>query len=386
MAFFLFWLSVACFCFATIFFLELAINCRRIEYLKDFDPSAADNDDLPLISIIVPARNEAREIERAIESLLNQDYPHVELIAVDDRSTDGTGDILDRIAEEHQQLRVFHVDELPGGWLGKNHAMHFAARQADGEWLLLTDADVVMDPTTLRRAVSYVRARELDHLTMAPEAEMPTGLLQAFVVTFIILFSAYFKPWKVKNPRSKAHVGIGAFNLVRAEVYRAVGTHETIRMRPDDDVKLGKIIKLGGFKQDVVYGAGLIRVRWYSSLRELIDGLMKNAFSGVDYRLEIVVFATLAMLAFFVWPFVGIFISAGAARWFYAGAVMLLLLLFVVTAVAARMRWWLCVLFPLCILLMIYIQWRATLLTYFNNGIRWRDTHYSLAELKANKV
>lgn len=386
MPIFLFWSSVACVCFATLFFLQLAVNSRRIEYLKDFGPAEDDGDDLPLVSIIVPARNEAQEIERAALSLLEQDYPHFELIAVNDRSTDSTGEILDQLARRHAQLRVVHVDDLPGGWLGKNHAMHFAAQQASGELLLFTDADVVMQPTTLRRAVGFMRTHGLDHLTVAPDTVMPTALLQAFVVTFMIFFSAYFKPWKVKDPRSKAYIGIGAFNLVRAESYRAVGTHETIRMRPDDDVKLGKIIKLGGFRQDVVYGAGLISVRWYSSLRELIEGLMKNAFSAIDYRLVMIVVATVVELAFFVWPFVGVFIASGTARWLYAGAVMILLSLFIVTAVAARMRWWLCVLFPLCMLLMIYIQWRAMLLTYFNNGIRWRDTHYSLAELKANKV
>lgn len=386
MPIFLFWSSVASVCFAAMFVLQLTVNCRRIEYLKDFNPVADDGNDLPSVSIIVPARNEAQEIERAVLSLLKLDYPRVELIAIDDRSTDATSEILDDLAKRHPQLQVAHVNDLPAGWLGKNHAMHVAARKAAGEWLLFTDADVVMQPTALRRAVGYARTHGLDHLTMTPDIDMPNGLLQAFVVTFMIFFSAYFKPWKVKNSRSKAHVGIGAFNLVRAEVYRAVGTHETIRMRPDDDLKLGKIIKFGGFHQQIVYGADLISVRWYSSLRELIEGLMKNAFSGIDYRPEIVVGATFVELAFFIWPFVGIFIAAGTARWLYAGAVIMLLLLFIVHAVTARIRWWLCGLFPLCMLLMVYIQWRAMLLTYFNNGIRWRDTHYSLAELKANKI
>ncbi len=382
---FLLGLSVACFGFAVLFLLQLAVNCRRIPFLGDghVPPGPID---WPPVSVIVPARNESRDIERAVESLLKQDYPNYELIVVNDRSTDGTHEILDRMVAEHPQLRTFHLDALPAGWLGKNHAMHFAAERASGELLLFTDADVVMRPDTLCRAVHYLQSAKIDHLTMVPGLDMPSKLLDAIVVTFMIFFSAYIRPWKVTNPKSKAHVGIGAFNLMRAEVYQAIGTHATIRMRPDDDLKLGKLVKLGGFKQAIVNGQDLICVRWYASVGEMVQGLMKNAFSGVDYRLEFVVFGTLTLLTFFIWPMVGIFLATGVSCWLYAGAMVCHMLLFADTARQARVSPWLCVLLPVGILLLIYIQWRATILTYVYRGIRWRGTHYSLSELKSNKI
>jgi cellulose synthase/poly-beta-1,6-N-acetylglucosamine synthase-like glycosyltransferase len=378
-------LSITCFLFAAVFLFQLAVNCRRIAYLRDKQLPEATVD-WPKVSVIAPARNEELEIERAVGSLLTQDYPNYELIVLNDRSTDGTGEILTRMQAENPQLRAFHLDDLPAGWLGKNFAMHFGAAQASGELLLFTDADVVMQPDTLRRAVHHLQSGEVDHLTMVPDLDMSSRWLDAFVVTFMIFFCAYIRPWKVDNSKSKAHVGIGAFNLIRTDVYDSIGTHEAIRMRPDDDLKLGKIVKLGGFKQAIVYGQDVISVRWYGSVSQMIQGLMKNAFSGADYRLELVVFATLSMLTFFIWPIAGIFVSSGVSRWLYLATMGCHMLLFIDTARHARVPAWLCVLFPIGVLLFIYIQWRATILTYVNRGIRWRGTHYSLSELKANKV
>ena len=196
------------------------------------------------------------------------DYPELEITLVNDRSTDRTGEILDRLAGEFPQLNVVHLSELPGGWLGKNHALQLGASRSRGEWLLFTDADIVFDPSTLRRAITYVNAHQVDHLAATPDCHMPTWLLTCFAVTFAMYFSLFVRIWAVRNPRSTAHIGIGAFNLVRASVYQAVGGHETIRMRPDDDLKLGKIIKLAGYRQDVVNGTGLIGVEWYASVAE----------------------------------------------------------------------------------------------------------------------
>jgi glycosyltransferase involved in cell wall biosynthesis len=305
---------------------------------------------------------------------------------VNDRSTDATGAILQELAHQDARLQVCQVDELPPGWLGKNHALHFGAARAHGDYLLFTDADVIMERTVLRRAMAYVQATGADHLAISPQPLMPTLLLQAFVVLFIDLFSVYLRPWNAANPRSRAFVGIGAFNLIRREVYEAVGMHQAIAMRPDDDVKLGKLIKQRGFRQHLLAGQPMVRVPWYASVGELIEGLEKNSFAGVDYRVTTVLGGTLALLVFDLLPFLGVVVLSGPPRWLYAATALVLLVQARHTArdmgFTPRCAW----LFPVAVLLFIYIQWRAMVLTYVRRGIRWRGTHYALDELRANKV
>ena len=224
----------------------------------------------PSVSVIAAARNEQRDIEIAVASLLQLDYSDFEVIVVDDRSTDNTAAILDRMARQHDRLHVLHVVDLPAGWLGKNHALFCAAEQARGEYLLFTDADVVMDRRTLQHAIAFAKHHDVDHLAVSPEADMPTHMLQAFVTFFVICLPSTFGPGK-----SPIHAVPHTLELVPSiwsneTVYQAVGTHRAIAMRPDDDVKLGKIIKTSGYRQHVLNGTTMIRVPWYASVGELV--------------------------------------------------------------------------------------------------------------------
>jgi cellulose synthase/poly-beta-1,6-N-acetylglucosamine synthase-like glycosyltransferase len=362
---------------------EILRGNRSIRFLRDLPPLASP---LPRVSIVIPARNEERNLEEALRSVLALDYDNLEIEVVEDRSTDRTGEILERMAAAEPRLRVVRVRELPPGWLGKNHALWLGAEKATGEFLLFTDADVVMAPSALRRAVGAMAADGLDHLTATPEIERPSALFEMFIGAFSLFFALFTRPWKVKDPKSPRYVGIGAFNLVRASAYRAVGGHRTIAMRPDDDLKLGKILKGGGFRQELAFGQGMLRVEWYASVRELIQGLMKNAFSGVDYRVSVVVFSTVFQLTLLVWPFLAILMTSGPTRWLNLASVLVLVALCWINAPLAGVRRWHGVGFPLATLLFLYIVWRATVLTLWNDGIDWRGTHYPLAELKANKV
>jgi cellulose synthase/poly-beta-1,6-N-acetylglucosamine synthase-like glycosyltransferase len=365
-------------------FAELLRGNRLLRSLRDVPPWTGAP--APVISVVIPARNEERHVEEALRSVLAQDWEPLEIVVVDDRSTDRTGEILDRMAVAEPRLRIVHVTELPPGWLGKNHAMQLGAEQAAGELLLFTDADVVLDPTTLRRAVAYLQENRLDHLTVAPEIRVPGVVLKTFVAVFSIFFAMYVKPWKARDPRSPKHIGIGAFNLVRTAAWHAAGTHRAIAMRPDDDLKLGKLLKKNGFRQDLAFGGGLVSVEWYHSVRELVDGLMKNAFAGVDYRVWVVVLSTVLQLAFFVWPFAGVFLSDGPTRLLNLVAVALLLILCWVNARLTHLPVWTGLGFPFATLFFLYIVWRAMILTLVQGGIRWRGTLYPLKELKANKV
>jgi glycosyltransferase involved in cell wall biosynthesis len=381
---FLLHLAMAILFLVAFFGIELVAGNRSIPFLKDVPPSRELP--LPTVSIIIPARNEEKNIQKALQSILAQDYENLQIIVINDRSTDQTGTILAQMAQADSRLGIVHVEELPQGWLGKNYAVTCGVREARGEFFLFTDADVVMEQSAVSRAVGYMVERQLDHIAIAPEVRMPGILLEMFAGAFGMVFSLSIRPWKAKNPKSGRYVGIGAFNLVRADAYRAVGTHRAIAMRPDDDLKLGKLIKQHGYGQEPLFGKQMLYVEWYSSLRELIDGLMKNAFAGADYRISKVVAASIALFTFTVWPFLGIFLTPGVPQIINFIIVGLIFFLCFDTAQFHGVKRWSGIGFPIATFLFIYIMWRAMLTTIFNNGIHWRGTYYSLADLKANKV
>jgi hypothetical protein len=215
---------------------------------------------------------------------------------------------------------------------------------------------------------------------------MPTALLGMFGAAFIIFFSLFARPWKARDPKSRCHIGIGAFNLVRRTVYRQTGGHETIRLRPDDDVKLGKIIKQAGFRQDLAYAPDFLEVEWYASLGEVVRGLEKNAFSGADYNIPLVLLGVLVHGSCSIFPFLAIFLTGGVVQAIYLATVSLILLTVADSARFHGSRPWYALGYPLMSILFLYILLRTMLLNLLQGGIRWRGTFYSLKELKGNRV
>jgi cellulose synthase/poly-beta-1,6-N-acetylglucosamine synthase-like glycosyltransferase len=381
---FLFYLGVAAFLLYFLFGLDLVRGNRSIRSLAEVHPSLPPCP--PKVTLVVAARNEERNIAHALRSLLRLDYPDYELIVVNDRSEDATGAILAQMSAHEPRLRVIQVTELPAGWLGKNHALWAGARAAAGDLLLFSDADIVMEPTVLSRAVSYLLEQRADHLAVTPVLAMPSLFLDMFGASFILFFCMFARPWKARDPKSRSHIGIGAFNLVRSAAYWQAGGHQRIALRPDDDMKLGKILKLAGFRQESAYSGGLLVVEWYATLSELVRGLEKNAFAGVDYRLSVLLAGALGHLAASVWPYLAIFLTTGATRAVYAATVALITLLFVDSVRFHGSKGWYAVAFPVTALLFIFILLRTALLNLLQGGITWRGTFYPLKELKANKV
>jgi glycosyltransferase involved in cell wall biosynthesis len=363
---------------------DIAIEGRRIVRLDRLEP--IDAAAAPRVSAIIPACNEERHIESALTSVLAQQYPDLEVIAINDRSTDATGAILDRIAMTNPRLKAVHIRELPPGWLGKNHALQYGADRSSGEWLLFTDADVIMDPTTIARAVRFAVERPVDHLAVPPKAVVGGFLSKIFLGGFALLFTMHTKPWKVSDPDASAHIGIGAFNLVRASAYRAVGGHAPIAMRPDDDLKLGKILKQRRFRQEIAFGTRLMRVEWYGSFGEMREGLMKNMFSVVNYNLALALLGCLAQFLLFVWPVLAVWITNGVVRWVNVAALIALLIAAALNSGIVGIAWWWGFTIPLAALISIYLGSRAAFLTLWNDGIRWRGTRYPLEELRRNRV
>jgi glycosyltransferase involved in cell wall biosynthesis len=362
---------------------HLLLGLRQLEPLAGQRPLTGVP---PLVSLITAARDEERGIEAAARSLLAQQYPALEFVMVNDRSSDRTGAILASLAATDPRLRVVTLRELPPGWLGKNNALREGAAAARGEWLLFADADIVLHPTAVARAMGYAERRGLDHLTVLPELRMPGLLLEAFVASFVVLLAGFLRPWKARDPRSSAFVGVGAFNLVRASSYAAAGGHEPIRLRPDDDLKLGKILKRSGARQDLVLGQGMVAVEWYRTLGEVIRGLMKNSFSIVEYHASLMLLGAAFYLLVGLGPPAAILFGAGPTRWLGALAMIFLLLLHLRGTREAGVRRRAALLYPLIAVVLAWIVLRAMVLNLWQGGIVWRATFYPLSELRRNRV
>ena len=341
---------------------------------------------LPFVSVLFSARDEAEKLSEALRSQLSQDYPRYEVVAVDDRSADATAKILDEFARGCKLLKVIHVDKLPEGWLGKPHGLTRAYEQAGGEWLVFTDADVRFSPELLRQAVSLALERNLDHLTLLGRLDQ-TGFWERVALTYFqVAFAFGVQPWAVSDPASRFYAGVGAFQLIRRSAYEAIGTHRRLRMEVVEDMKLGKLVKQGGFRSAVAMAGDAVRVRWHAGLRNLIHGTTKNFFAASDFRLGIVVLYIVLLLLGGVLPFVAVFFATGVARMFAGAAVASALVIHAGAASEGRSSPLYALTHPVGALIFCYMIARSTIVTLRQGGIVWRETFYPLEELRRGLV
>ena len=336
----------------------------------------------PSLALVLAARNEAGGVERAVRSMLAQDYPGLTLIAVDDRSTDDTGPILDRLAAEDERLRIVPIRALPAGWLGKSHALQLAAESSAAEWFLFTDADVILAPKVLRRAVGLAVREGIDHLFAAPDTINESEPERIFMSMFALMFAIHAPPWRVLDPSRRAAAGIGAFNLVRADAFRAVGGYRHISLSIDDDMRLGQALKFAGYRSRVVMGRNAVAVRWQVGLWGMVRGLEKNFFAGLDFRLAAVALGVPAILILGLGPHLGVFFGPWWSRATCAAGIGAIAISLARERRQGGIAWYHALFLPLgaaaCALALI----RSTWITLRQGGVRWRDHLYPLNELK----
>jgi len=291
---------------------------------------------------------------------------------------------MDRLAAEDPRLRVIHVESLPDGWLGKNHAMHVAAQAARGEFLLFTDGDVLFAADALHRAVAYAEHTRIDHLCLSPNLVPGSYFENALVAYFILLFTAGLQPWLVPSRLRFVYAGMGAFNMLRHSAYRAIGGHVPIRLDVLDDVKLGKLVKRHGMRQDLLGAQDRVRVRWQDSAWGVIRGLEKNGFASCDYSLPLLVFVSALTLAVTLGPYLGACLLTGAPALGCIATILLLHVMYAALAHQAGFSAWVFPALPLACLGMLFAFWRSAIITLRQGGVRWRDTFYPLDLLRAN--
>ena len=356
------------------------LGVRQVDRLK----VSVARKKLPTLSVIIPALNEEGAVENSLGSVLAQDYPGLEVIAINDRSTDRTGAILDRMQEEYPQLQVVHIETLPAGWLGKNHALYLGAQKARSEWLLFTDADVKFEPGALGAAVNYALGQNLHHLTAIPHMTAKGTLPKSFVAAFMLLFS--YKVLRFSGRFTDEHIGLGAFNLLRRRAYETIGGHTKIALRPDDDLMLGKLVKRAGFRQSVVFAADLMQVEWYSSVKEAVRGLNKNAFAGLGYSLPLVLLVAVTLIVTHIVPFFAVFFTAGWTQIVYVLVLLSIVFIYMVGHRFTKLSPVYALLHPLGTAVLVYATLESAFKALWQGGIRWRGTFYPLRELRDNRV
>jgi chlorobactene glucosyltransferase len=258
------------------------LNLALVPRLRGSDFCPLPSAVCPLVTVIIPARDEERAIERTVRAFLAQSWPELEIVAVNDRSTDSTGAILARLASEDSRLVVIDNEEPPAGWLGKPWALHQGSLRAHGELLLFVDADVIYAPETVAAAVAHLEARGVPMIALLPHFEM-RGFWEHVAMPNLAFFAFTILPLWLSN-RTKIPllaIGGGTGNLIRRADYDVAGGHEALKDSVVDDVALSRLLRRSGRRTEVVRADHLVSVRMYEGLGEIVQGFTKNGFSTI---------------------------------------------------------------------------------------------------------
>jgi len=287
----------------------------RVKKLASKPENSEQSANYPLVSIIVPARNEERNIRRCVESLLEQNYPNYEIIVVDDGSTDETPNILENIIQTHPRSNRLWVqrlrDELPEGWAGKPHAIHIGVQESHGEWLLFTDADTWHAPNALQSALTSALNAGSDLYSLSTAQELPGFWEKVMMPMAYLGISMMYPIKKVNDPLSSIAIANGQFILIRHAVYDILGGYARPELRNTllDDRDLANTIKQQGFRLRLEDGRDLVRVQMYRGLREAWKGWRKNAFLGSRGGVAFVILQLIGLPMVAIVPFILPFVA-----------------------------------------------------------------------------
>lgn len=258
-------------------------HALKTRYLRPIDgPISAD---APAVEVVIPALNEEDRVEATVRKVLTQEYPHLSLTVVDDRSTDRTGAILDRLAES-LPLRVIHGAPRPTGWVGKTWAISQGTNGDSDEWLLFVDADMGLHPRALATAIDQANRVEADLVSFIARPEIHSFWQAAIAITLGEVLFTMYPPHRINDPKSSVALAAGGFLLVRRSVYERIGGHEAVRAEIVEDIQIGRLIKESGARLSVHLAPDLAWTHMYGSFGDLWRGLRKNAYAGMEYQLH----------------------------------------------------------------------------------------------------
>lgn len=370
----------------TIALLVILLNLlNNLKLLKPITKRKKPLEKPPLVSVLVPARNESENIEKCITSLANQDYPNFELIVLDDNSEDDTLVKLNRLKEKYPKIKIYIGEVLPEGWTGKNFACHTLSSYAHGEWLLFTDADTVHRKDSLTSSLHSVIREKAKLLSIMPDIIIKTIPEKIFTpLMHFALFS--FLPLKIVNTYryKKAVIALGPFLLINANFYRKIGGHENIKNEILDDFRLAQLVKKHGGKFVIMDGKDNVKVRFYKDFRSVWDGFSKNSFGAFENSpLILLPFLTIVYCLYLI-PYFLLFnglinLQLKLLPFFQ---VLLITLHTGLIALKFRIKPVLIILHPLSVLLWTLIVLNSMRLSLQNKSLVWKERLYSLRKVR----
>jgi glycosyltransferase involved in cell wall biosynthesis len=339
----------------------------------------------PSVSVVSAARNEAVDLAESLTSRLADGYPNLEIIVVDDRSEDATPQILADFASRDPRVRPVRVDELPEGWLGKVHALARGVEAAGGEWLLFSDADVVVEPGMLGKAISHCEAGGYDLLALVPEFRSRSGIVDVLWAIFVRVMAIFASPNAVRDPKSKVAVGSGGYTLVRRSAYDATAGFEHLRLETADDMALGSMVKAAGGRCDYLNGRRAASVSIYDSLGAFYRGVEKNGSSlaATPFPAVALIFVLFGCLEYSPLLAMAVGFSAGVGwlAWLGVATTALATLATIVPLHRNTGMVWPALLWPIGWALMASGVLRSAWLFHRRGGAIWRGTFYPKAEV-----
>jgi len=333
--------------------------------------------DPPKVTTVIAARDEADHIKNTIDGLLAQSHVDLSIVVINDGSRDETPAILDRIAEIEDRVKVIHIDTLPEGWIGKCYALHRGTSEAQGRWILLTDADIRMKPDVIARAVAIAESEQAHHICLLPSQRNATRLGQASLLMLFLGMPDAFR----KANRDKLGVGFGAFNLVRADALSDIGGFESLRLEVVDDHQLGLLLHRNGKRTRRFFAGHNVEMDFARTPADVVRAIEKNAFAIIRYSIWIAcllaVISGAMLFGAFAGPFTGTFLGLSASLAFLALSVPGIMF-------ARRFNWPVSagLLAPLGFIIVLIGGANSIVKTLWRGGVQWRDRFYSLDELR----
>jgi len=339
----------------------------------------------PFVSICVPARNEERDLEACLHSLMAQDYPNFEVIAADDQSEDRTFEIVKSFEQRFGNFKGFQGKPLPEDWLGKPYILSQAVSRAKGEYFLFTDADPVFEPFALKSAIFEMQKQKLDMLTLMPGASFGSFWERVVQPVIFGLIGGLTRFGEVNDANNPKAMGIGAFILVKRSAYEKAGGHEAVKKNVVEDIALSKIIKRSGHKIWIADGKQLFSIRMYHSFYEIWNGWRKNVFSAFKRSVLRTIWFAVSLIGFQLTPFLVLFFNwyIDTPIWSFLlsiGAVSLTLMTGVGLCKEIKLNPTAAFLFPLGSLVATGIMFASMQNALIKNKTEWRGRVYTASE------
>ncbi|HEY9678054.1 MAG TPA: glycosyltransferase family 2 protein [Drouetiella sp.] len=380
---------------AVIILFMFSLTAAFYVFLRGVERCKIPDANLPFVSVLIPARNEETKIERCLDSVLAQNYPNFEVIVIDDRSTDRTGEIIEGYAKRDSRVKYVQGKDAPSGWIGKCNALAHAVGYASGDWYIFTDADTYHEKSSIKDAVAYSISNKTDLVSFVPMQELGSFWEKLVMPTLLSSFVLGDPFHSVNNPKAKRAYAYGQYIICRTSSYDALGGHQSVRDEIVEDHAIARVFKEKGYKILVADGKTMYSVRMYTDLSSMWQGWTKNLYSLIDSH----VFNLLAIIALLNVVLIAPFIEAFAVAnmWLQADPNPFLTPLTALTAAQlivlvvwyrltaehrAGTNWWHFFWLPFGCLSVSVLQLHAAYLVLSGSKVNWKGRQYTVNSSK----